>query len=49
MSSVWSIAYFAVFGFPDTVFIPLIVLMVAGLNAVIVSLIAGIIPDEEDE
>jgi hypothetical protein len=49
MSSVWSVVYFAVFGLPDWVFIPLVILMVAGLNTVIVSLISTIIPDEEDE
>jgi hypothetical protein len=49
MSSAWSLAFFGVFGFPDWVFIPVVVLMVAGLNTVIVSLIANIIPDEENE
>jgi hypothetical protein len=48
MSSAWTLLYFAVFGFPDWMFVPVAILMVAGLNTVIVSLIATIIPDEDE-
>jgi hypothetical protein len=49
MSSVWSLVFLGVFGIPDWEFIPVIILMVAGLNTIIVSQIATIIPDEDDE
>ena len=48
MSSVWTLVYFAVFGFPDLLIIPVVILMTAGLNTIIVSMIANIIPDEEE-
>jgi hypothetical protein len=48
MASVWSLVFFAVFGLPEWPFIPVVILMVAGLNTVIVSLIINIIPDKEE-
>ena len=47
MSSVWSLLFMCIFGFPKWHFMPFVILIVAGINTIITSIIAQIIPDEE--
>lgn len=49
MSSVWTLVFMCFFGFPAWYFVPLIMLIVAGMNTIITATISNIIPDEEVE
>jgi len=53
MSSYWSIVIYCWFGFflkKETIFyLPILIPIVAGLNAIILSIISNILPDEETD
>ena len=49
MSSFWSCVFWILFRSFEIIYLPVIILMVAGLNTIVVSLISNIIPDEETD
>jgi hypothetical protein len=48
MSGFWTIVFFLIFRIFDWFYLPNVILMTAGINTIIVSLITPIIPDEEE-
>jgi len=49
MSSAWSLIFFAIFGFPDLILIPVVIFTAAGINTIATASVSNIIPDEEDK
>jgi hypothetical protein len=49
MSSVYSILFWIIFGTFNIIYLPVVILTVAGINAILTAILSPILPDETDE